>query len=357
MGCLSSKHATGSDTAQARGSAPAVQQNTVNIIRSKSGRTLGSLDPEVRQKFNNGSCEDSYDLGAVIGKGGFATVRRGTCKRTGDAFAIKIMEVVAPGQDVGGNDNTWADVIAEVSILCRLDHPHIISLREFFIQSNKVYLVTTLVKGGELLASVLQRGSYSEETARECFRQLLEGVRYCHSLGVVHRDLKLENLLLEEEHDLSRIRIVDFGLAKGHFHKRAMAMDTVCGTPHYVAPEVIIGGRDVRYGPEVDLWSCGVILFILLSGEPPFYAENDQALYKLIRSGAYRFQDPVWDLVSDEAKDLVQKLLAPQSKLRLSAAEALKHTWLAEPAEGAAGRGADLTDTLANMRHFQQLLP
>lgn len=87
---------------------------------------------------------------------------------------------------------------------------------------------------------MLQRGSYSEETARECFRQLLEGVRYCHSLGVVHRDLKLENLLLEEEHDLSRIRIVDFGLAKGHFHKRAMSMDTVCGTPHYVAPEVII---------------------------------------------------------------------------------------------------------------------
>ena len=94
--------------------------------------------------------------------------------------------------------------------------------------------------GGELLASVLQRGSYSEETARECFRQLLEGVRYCHGLGVVHRDLKLENLLLEEEHDLSGIRIVDFGLAKGHFQKRAMAMDTVCGTPHYVAPEVII---------------------------------------------------------------------------------------------------------------------
>lgn len=98
----------------------------------------------------------------------------------------------------------------------------------------------SLPAGGELLASVLQRGSYSEETARECFRQLLEGVKYCHSLGVVHRDLKLENLLLEEEHDLSRIRIVDFGLAKGHFHKRAMSMDTVCGTPHYVAPEVIV---------------------------------------------------------------------------------------------------------------------
>ena len=256
----------------------------------------------------------------------------GTDKKSQEEYAIKIMEVAPVGQDVGGNDNTWADVIAEVSILCRLDHPNIISLREFFIQSNKVYLVTNLVKGaslllrctgkkmcvslsaivllccrrqadmklhsnnenkllsrhglllqgvttgtgylwvprswfrsskaaecgagGELLESVLQRGSYSEATAHSCFQQLLEGVRYCHSHGVVHRDLKLENLLLEKEHELSRILIVDFGLAKGHFQVAPMAMDTVCGTPHYVAPEVI-QVRSMHLSLQVG--SCGLL--------------------------------------------------------------------------------------------------
>jgi serine/threonine protein kinase len=160
-----------------------------------------------------------------------------------------------------------------------------------------VYIIMELLAGGELLTALLDKGKgadgteahYSEADARVIFRQLLGGVKYMHDTGIVHRDLKLENLLLSKPGDIGTIKIADFGLAKS----QAAALSTICGTPQYVAPEVIQGGREpYTYGAECDLWSCGVILFILLGGYPPFYDESEPRLFKKIREGRYDMVRP-----------------------------------------------------------------
>jgi len=197
-------------------------------------------------------------------------------------------------------------------------------LKEYFEENNKVYLLTELLTGGELLDAVLEKGHYSEGDARLCFMKLLEGLAYLHTKKIAHRDLKLENLLLDRKDDISTVKIADFGLAK---RAAESTMETICGTPQYVAPEVILGIPGNKYTFTVDLWSAGVILFILLGGYPPFYDEHEPRLFMKIRRGQYSFDDPVWAKVSDLAKDLIRKLLTTDPDKRLSADEALKHEW------------------------------
>lgn len=153
-----------------------------------------------------------------------------------------------------------------------------------------------------------------------------------HSRGVVHRDLKLENLLLARPKDISSIKVADFGLAKKYAGD--IALSTICGTPQYVAPEIIQGGKAVyTYGKECDLWSCGVILFILLGGYPPFYDESEPRLFQKIRKGVYSFNDPVWKPVSESAKDLIRKLLEVDASRRLTVQDVLQHPWMTQEEE------------------------
>ncbi|KAG9332704.1 hypothetical protein JZ751_014803, partial [Albula glossodonta] len=209
----------------------------------------------------------------------------------------------------------------EIAVLRKIDHENIVSLEETFETTTNLYLVMTLVTGGELLDRILERGTYTEKDASRVIQQVLEAVRYLHQMGIVHRDLKPENLLYESPLEDSKIVISDFGLSK---MEEQGALSTACGTPAYVAPELL---QQKIYGKEVDLWAVGVISYILLCGYPPFYDENDTQLYKQIVKAEYEFDSPYWDDISDSAKDFISHLLQKDPAERYNCDEALLHSW------------------------------
>eukprot|EP00210_Caulerpa_lentillifera_P007239 g6926.t1 len=271
--------------------------------------------------------KDNYKLGRILGTGGFSAVKLATERRTLQQYACKIMTLPDQDETVEDHENSRGDIFKEIEILCFAEHENVMFLKEFYIEGDKVYLITELLSGGELLDAVLQRGNYSEADACSCFRQLLKGIAYLHSKGIVHRDLKLENLMLASQDDIATIRIVDFGLAKRLSHG-VNRMATVCGTPQYVAPEIIQGNSErPGYSKSVDLWSAGVILFILLGGYPPFDDENESVMFEQIKRGMFTFNDPVWDNISVSAKNLIRRLLTVNPDVRLTAEECLEHDW------------------------------
>ncbi|XP_052121845.1 calcium/calmodulin-dependent protein kinase type 1 [Frankliniella occidentalis] len=204
----------------------------------------------------------------------------------------------------------------------RLTHPNIVQLLETFEDKHKVYLVMELVTGGELFDRIVQKGSYTEKDASDLIRQVLEAVDYMHQQGVVHRDLKPENLLYYSPDEDSKIMISDFGLSK---MEDSGIMATACGTPGYVAPEVL---AQKPYGKAVDVWSIGVISYILLCGYPPFYDENDANLFAQILKGDFEFDSPYWDEISDSAKDFIRQLMCVDVEKRYTCRQALQHPWI-----------------------------
>jgi len=256
-----------------------------------------------------------YDLKEILGTGSFATVKRAIKKSDKKEYAIKIIKKskLKPEE--------LAVVHDEVEIMHKVAHPNCAKLYDMFENKKKVFMVLELLSGGELFDRIVAKLSYSEKEASDLIRSIADAIKYLHSIGVVHRDLKPENLIYESE-QTEMIKITDFGLAK--FAKN-VKMETACGTPGYVAPEVLKGDA---YGPPVDLWSLGVILFILLCGFPPFFHDCTTALYRQIRKGQYEFSDPYWTDISAEAKDLVSKLLTVDPKLRYTPQQVLDHPWI-----------------------------
>ncbi len=236
----------------------------------------------------------------------------------------------------------------EITILKDLDHPNIVKMYEFLEDEKRIYIVTEICKGGELFDEILTRSKFDEADAAIVMKQLLSAINYCHLKKIVHRDLKPENMLLEQDRDLEKIKIVDFGTSLVYDDQRDL--DEKLGTAYYIAPEVI----KKSYNEKCDLWSCGVIMYILLSGEPPFNdprADND-AIMKKVEIGKYDIEHGVWKSISKEGKDLVRKLLAYDPAERLSAEEALNHVWIADNAS------CDLDtksaeNALANLQNFR----
>lgn len=225
----------------------------------------------------------------------------------------------------------------EVRIMEKLHHPNCVKLYQFFESESHLHMVLDLCSGGELFERIIEKEKYSEKEAAHVVVQVAKAIQYMHENGVVHRDLKPENLLYATEADDSIIKVTDFGLAKYTMGKGDYAeqMQTACGTPGYVAPEIIkTGSQDQEaYGKEVDIWSLGVILYILLCGYPPFYHENNSQLFDLIRNAEFDFPDDPWAQISNEAKDLVRKLLVVEPKDRLPVKEVLEHPWVKETAK------------------------
>ncbi|KAF2354922.1 Protein kinase domain, partial [Trinorchestia longiramus] len=184
------------------------------------------------------------------------------------------------------------------------------------------HLLFFRVTGGELFDRIVEKGSYTEKDAADLIRQVLEAVDYMHEQGVVHRDLKPENLLYYSQDEESKIMISDFGLSK---LEDSGIMATACGTPGYVAPEVL---AQKPYGKAVDVWSIGVIAYILLCGYPPFYDENDANLFAQILKGEFEFDSPYWDEISDSAKDFIRQLLCVNVEKRYTCKQSLQHPWI-----------------------------
>jgi tRNA A-37 threonylcarbamoyl transferase component Bud32 len=261
--------------------------------------------------------EDKYEMGKELGRGGFSVVRKGRNKFTGQEVAIKCINKKTLKKD------ELQLLSREISIMKKLHHKNIVQLHDIYETGNDLFLVLELVSGGELFDQIVERGSYSEHDAANLIRQILEGVDYMHKHGVVHRDLKPENLLCASA---NLIKIADFGLSKD---VETGNLQTSCGTPSYVAPEVLLGGQ---YDSEVDIWSVGVISYVLLCGFTPFYGDNQRQLFERILHAQFDFPSPEWDDISSSAKDFIRKLLVVNPAERLSAEQALKHPWILESA-------------------------
>jgi len=238
----------------------------------------------------------------------------------------------------------------EVDILKKVNHPNIIALKELFDTPDKLYLVMELVTGGELFDKIVEKGSYTESEASHLVRKIVSAVDYLHNLGIVHRDLKPENLLLKRADNDLEIAIADFGLSK--IVGQQMMMQTACGTPSYVAPEVLNASG---YGKEVDMWSIGVITYILLCGFPPFYGDTVPEIFEQIMEANFDYPEEYWHTVSKEAKDFINRLLVVDSDKRLSAGDALRHPWLSGGAHGTGkalntGKFKDMVNERQNTR-------
>eukprot|EP00873_Tetraselmis_striata_P017729 jgi/Tetstr1/437993/TSEL_026623.t1 len=273
-----------------------------------------------------------YQVGRVLGKGAFGVVRLLTDPRTGAQYACKQVQFCRG--DNRDTDTIREEILREVDSMCDLEHHAIAGLVEYHESEQGICIVMELLRGEELSKVVLTRGSLPEEDARMIMRRLLEAIRYMHAQGVVHRDLKLDNCILLDENDLSSVKIVDFGLAcRAQSEAQSPRMAMCCGSPAFVAPDVVRAARAEGgyYGKECDVWSLGVILFAMLSGYLPFDGLTGHDILKRVLAADLKFDnDPVWELVSSEAKDLLVGLLKADPTERLTVDNALRHVWLSE---------------------------
>ncbi|XP_051187865.1 CBL-interacting protein kinase 6 [Lolium perenne] len=261
-----------------------------------------------------GVLQGRYEMGRVLGHGNFGRVHVARDLRTGQSVAVKVVakeKVVRAGMA--------EQIKREIAVMKRVSHPNIVELHEVMATRSKIYLALELVRGGELFARIVRSGRVKEDVARLYFRQLISAVDFCHARGVYHRDLKPENLLLDEAGNL---KVVDFGLSALADHARADGLlHTLCGTPGYAAPEVLLDkGYD---GAKADLWSCGVILYVLLAGSLPFQDDNIVTMYKKVQRGDYRC--PPW--LSTDARRLIPRLLDPNPATRITVAELVEMPW------------------------------
>lgn len=246
--------------------------------------------------------------------GFFATVKVGVDKKSGEKVAVKIIDKSKVEESPQLLQN-------EIDIMAKVNHPHVVGLRAVFDTPDTLFIVMELVQGGELYEMIVERKTFSEKDTSLIMGQVFSALEYLHGIGIVHRDLKLENMLLNDKKTLN-VKVADFGLSKLY---SGQALQTACGTPFYVAPDILLG---TGYGPEVDMWACGVLLYILLSGRLPFHADNDAQLFQLIMEGNLVFKSPQFDTVSAEATDLIRKLLVVDPKVRLTAKQALQHPFI-----------------------------
>ncbi|XP_072489846.1 calcium/calmodulin-dependent protein kinase type II subunit beta isoform X8 [Notamacropus eugenii] len=275
---------------------------------------------------------DEYQLYEDIGKGAFSVVRRCVKLCTGHEYAAKIINT----KKLSARDHQKLEREARI---CRLlKHSNIVRLHDSISEEGFHYLVFDLVTGGELFEDIVAREYYSEADASHCIHQILESVTYIHHYAIVHRDLKPENLLLASKCKGAAVKLADFGLAI-EVQGDQQAWFGFAGTPGYLSPEVL---RKEAYGKPVDIWACGVILYILLVGYPPFWDEDQHKLYQQIKAGAYDFPSPEWDTVTPEAKNLINQMLTINPAKRITAHEALKHPWVCQ------------RSTVASMMHRQE---
>ena len=281
---------------------------------SLGGSGAKASDAAIEEEFKR-----KYSLGEEVGRGGFSVVYEGTAKpesgNGGRKVAIKVIDKVKQSEE------QLKILQREIDIMRRLKHPNIVGLYDVFETKSTISLVMEFVAGGELYEQIVEKGSFTEDDASAVLYQVLSATAYLHENGIAHRDLKPENILLSNQ-SANTVKIADFGLSKDFVGDSVMS--TCCGSPSYVAPEILEQGE---YSNACDIWSIGVILYVLLSGYLPFYGNTQEELFDKILTASFSFNNKCWDDVSDQAKDLVSKMLTLRPEDRPSAEECLKHPW------------------------------
>lgn len=304
---------------------PAIR-SCLRSIRFGATRTKLLFKVNIVSKFRKNSTStvtsvghvysDNYTEGKTLGRGAYAVVKEGLSMRDGKTFAIKIVnkELLDSKDEIA--------LQREIKILKTLKHPNIIRLHEVYFELDHYYLVTEMMKGGELFNRIVEKKSYCEMESKNLAKSLFNAISHCHSKKIAHRDLKLENLLLVHKGNDAEIKIADFGFAKKM--KKPNSLRTKCGTPTYIAPEIL---NEEYYGLEVDNWSLGVIIYILLAGYPPFQGRK-HVLYKKISAADFSFPKKDWERISKSGKDFISGLLTIDKNKRLTSFEALQHKWM-----------------------------
>lgn len=330
MGCTSS-------TESAAREVPAPEPPASKKTKAKGSKR--SSDGLVEGSSTGKHFNEVYKLGKQLGEGAFSVVKEGQNRSTSKSYAIKIVTKAKLSKE---------DEVAlkdEIDVLKDMNHKHIIRLYDVFEEPQHYFMVTEKMMGGELFDRIVQKSYYNEREARDTCQIVFSAIHYCHKKKVAHRDLKPENLLLTSEHDDSDIKIADFGFAKRV--KKPKSLTTQCGTPGYVAAEILEGKP---YDTMADMWSIGVIVYILLGGYPPFIESNQRTLFRKIRKGQYEFHPEYWGQVSEDAKDLIRSLLTVNPDERANANDALKNKWIG--ADASLLSGLDLGTNLAQFKKF-----
>lgn len=297
------------------------------------------IDPSLFIQENKKKFQEVYRIAQNLGTGTFGDVKTCFHRETGHKRAVKLFK-----KELMHNETEKSMLLKEVSILKTLDHPNIIRTYEFFEDLKRFYLVLEYCSGGELFTEILKRQSFSEQDAARIFFQIVSAVCYLHGLGIVHGDLNPENILLEDRRESLSIKLADFGSALKNTEKNEKGLKI--GKSYYLAPEVYDG----ICNEMSDMWSCGVILYILLCGHPPFDGENDEQIVSLVRRSRLTMDGRIWEKVSLEAKDLISHLICHSSN-RLPAAQVLKHAWIHENLESKV-TGFEIQGALDNLRTF-----
>ena len=336
--------------------------------RSPSGASLNmtvaappSVPDDMTPRPSRTRFADVYAVGELLGVGNEGKVY--ACWKHGhekDRFAVKVVD------EANMDDEEIEMLLREVEVLKQLSHPNIEKLHDVFFEEDEsshdpmCYIVTELLPGGELIQRILQKDHYSEKNARHVMQLLLRAVAHCHSLGIVHRDIKPQNLMLQSTRDDWHIKVVDFGMAKRVKtkgpKKARNRLTSICGTPQYMAPEIF---AEQDYGEKVDVWAIGVVGYILLSGWPPFidmYDDSEERLAQLVREARVSFDDPVWEHVSASAKDFTRKAMTKDMDQRPTAAELLQHEWITghHKLNWASGAFAHLHQSHAKMKRYHE---
>ena len=280
-----------------------------------------------------------YTFGKVIGTGSYGQVRLAVHKLTKQVRAVKII------QKAKVNINA---LLNEINILSKLSHPNIMQIFEVFDDNTNVYIVSEYCKGGELFDIISKKGSFTEKDACVIMKQLMSAICYSHQNNIVHRDLKPENILMDNDTDDLTIKLIDWGCAQTI--KSAKQSKQADGTAYYIAPEVLKG----EYDEKCDIWACGVIFYILLCGYPPFNGETDDEIYEAVLSGKFQFPEEDWDQVSQEAKDLIKKMLTKDPKKRISALYSMQDVWFKKNEEKSEYDKKLAKKVLNNMKKFKK---
>lgn len=279
---------------------------------------ISSLTETILDATQISNLSDRYVLGKQLGWGQFGVIRECSNKYTGEVLACKSIakDRLVTVEDV-------RSIKLEIEIMTKLSgHPNVVDLKAVYEEEDYVHLLMELCAGGELFHRLEKYGRFSETEARVIFRHLMQVVSYCHGNGVVHRDLKPENILLATKFSSSPIKLADFGLAT--YIKAGQNLHGTVGSPFYIAPEVLAGG----YNQAADVWSAGVILYILLSGMPPFWGKTKSKIFDAVRAADLKFPSDPWDHISAYARNLIMGMLRVDPSTRLTAAEVLAHSWM-----------------------------